>query len=346
MSDGNRTAGGDESHGNDHDGRRATRRTLLRSAAALGASAVVVGAVDGTPTNTITDCTTITSPGTYELDRSITPTSVSGDGCIEIDAHDVTLLGGGHALDGRDLTAGTGAAGIRLTSLRRNVEIRNLTVRNWPVGVFYDGETGVVADLTVTDSNVGIYLWNAMDNTVVDSSIARCGRGLQLSADGSVTETMGNAIEHVTLAENDYGAHFGAFTTNGNELTGSCIRDNRIGVETAIRSYDTRVQRNTFLRNAEYGARNRDLTPAEADENYPGEEVRGADVLLATDNYWGTGCGPSSPSDPDAPFTDPVTGAPADGDGDAVSEGITAGQSNVNFDPFRGAPVDGAGRRS
>ena len=58
-------------------------------------------------------------------------------------------------------------------------------------------------------------------------------------------------------------------------------------------------------------------------------------VVNATGNYWGASDGPSSANDEDAPFTDPVTGEPADGSGDEVSEHPeNSGQSNVHFDPF------------
>lgn len=58
-------------------------------------------------------------------------------------------------------------------------------------------------------------------------------------------------------------------------------------------------------------------------------------VLNATLNYWGNSTGPGSP-DPAAPLADPATGDPADGTGDTVSEGASAGVSNVRFDPAVG----------
>lgn len=69
-----------------------------------------------------------------------------------------------------------------------------------------------------------------------------------------------------------------------------------------------------------------------------------AATLNATDNYWGTASGPSSANDTDAPFTDPVTGTLADGQGSAVSESpTTAGESNVHFDPWLNESVAEAG---
>ena len=60
--------------------------------------------------------------------------------------------------------------------------------------------------------------------------------------------------------------------------------------------------------------------------------------LDATNNFWGASDGPGSPTDTDAPFADPVTGTLADGSGSNVSEGGTAGVSNVHFAPFASSP--------
>jgi hypothetical protein len=60
--------------------------------------------------------------------------------------------------------------------------------------------------------------------------------------------------------------------------------------------------------------------------------------LDATNNFWGASDGPGSPTDADAPFADPVTGTLADGSGSNVTEGGTAGVSNVHFAPFASSP--------
>lgn len=80
------------------------------------------------------------------------------------------------------------------------------------------------------------------------------------------------------------------------------------------------VHGNAFVDNAEYGINNdADLT------------------VNATRNYWGASDGPSSAEGPDAPFVDPETHEPADGSGDAVSEGPNDGVSNVHFDDALGS---------
>jgi len=77
------------------------------------------------------------------------------------------------------------------------------------------------------------------------------------------------------------------------------------------------IHGNEFAAGAAFGVNNRNASA----------------VVNATGNDWGRPTGPASAADPDAPFTDPVTGQPADGSGAAVSEGATAGVSNVRFDP-------------
>jgi PGF-pre-PGF domain-containing protein len=64
--------------------------------------------------------------------------------------------------------------------------------------------------------------------------------------------------------------------------------------------------------------------------------VTGGDVD-ARNNYWGAADGPASRAD--GSLEDPVTGVPADGSGQTVSENASdAGVSNVRFDPYLTAP--------
>lgn len=89
------------------------------------------------------------------------------------------------------------------------------------------------------------------------------------------------------------------------------------------RAGSVQIHDNNFLDVGEYGVLNRNLSAP----------------VDATNNYWDATTGPSSnASDPDAPFTDPVSGASADGSGATISEGSTAGVSNVAFAPFVTSP--------
>lgn len=74
------------------------------------------------------------------------------------------------------------------------------------------------------------------------------------------------------------------------------------------------------------------------ENNYfgPGYGILNEDeeVVNATGNYWGESNGPSSPKSANGTLEDPETGAPANGSGDAVSEGSEPGVSNVHFYPY------------
>ena len=67
----------------------------------------------------------------------------------------------------------------------------------------------------------------------------------------------------------------------------------------------------------------------------PGRRGEGCLVAAASDvPLDGNGHTIGATDDEDAPFTDPEAGEPADGRGDAVFEGATAGVSNVHFDSW------------
>lgn len=69
------------------------------------------------------------------------------------------------------------------------------------------------------------------------------------------------------------------------------------------------------------------------EDNDEGLEYEGSGSLNATRNWWGHHTGPSSIGFSDE--EDPLTGEPADGDGDSVSE-------NVRFDPWLDGPLYGS----
>lgn len=84
--------------------------------------APVVGPAAAAPTP-VNSCTTIDTPGSYELTTDIVDSST--DPCIAITASDVRFDGAAHTVDG----AGSGT-GIRV---RGNGTLSNVTVRNTTV---------------------------------------------------------------------------------------------------------------------------------------------------------------------------------------------------------------------
>lgn len=304
-------------------------------------------ATENTSVTAVTSCRTIEDPGRYELTRDIT--NGSAEACIRITADDVDFDGNGHVIDGVNATDGEGITTGTVSRLRSNVTVANVTVTNWQFGVQYTGfESGRIENVTVTDSRWGMSLGTA-SITVANSTVSNSSwAGIQVadSAYGTEYDTrlVGNeltnnrqgvrllmddqssvSVENNTFQGNDDGLWVHSadnLTVRGNAFTANV---DGIHVDTTNRHWEKECQDppiaqaeihgNAFVDNTGYGINN------------------GADTTLdASRNYWGASDGPSSTADPDAPFADPETGEPADGSGDAVSEGPNDGVSNVHFD--------------
>ena len=145
----------------------------LRTAVLAGVLVLVVAAViyvggqgvgpdqSGTPTAAqIDSCTTIDTPGRYELTADITNTTAST--CIRITASDVVFDANSHMIDGR----GTfGTAGVLVGSFRTsltNVTVQAATVTDWDDGIRYINVTnGTIANTTTAHNRVGLTLLKA-----------------------------------------------------------------------------------------------------------------------------------------------------------------------------------------
>jgi len=175
-------------------------------------------------------------------------------------------------------------------------------------------DAGGKAGISTSEGVGGI---EVRDNVVTNASV-----GIDFLSSGLIT---GNEV-----TESDVGISIAAPVglLGDLEVEGNTITDNRVGVSAAYVDEDAmQVRDNAISENSEFGVR---VTNSD-----------GA-VLDARNNSWGDPSGPSSApaNDSDAPFADPVAGALADGDGDAVSEGDVPGVSNVRFDPFLPEPTD------
>ncbi|MBV0923215.1 right-handed parallel beta-helix repeat-containing protein [Halomicroarcula limicola] len=291
----------------------------------------------------ISSCTTITSPGTYEVVGDIAST---GSGvCIDVQADDVTIRGNGYTLSGDGSGTGVGA-NLGATSggpipIRENVEVEDLTVTGFETAIGYEEVTGGrVEGVTARENGTGVSLrYGVTDVAVRDSMLADSGIGFRTVGSPNVYGgPENNTFEYNDVESNDRGIWLGLITID-HELSCNRIVGNRGGVlhsggETRGHVYDG----NVICSNSEYGLRNVDNPP---EDGIPAFE----DVVEATGNYWGASDGPSSIGDPATPYEDPVTGALADGGGDGVSESLDAGVSNVHFDPFETSSLPSAGRR-
>lgn len=346
-------------------GRRAFLSAVgVAGLAATGASArhvpagrtdAVVGDVDdGDPTG-IDSCVTITEPGEYELTDDVV--SDRPGPCIRILSSDVTLRGNGHRIERGD----DGISGVsvfpEITDTGDPHEtgefpeppdsLENVTVENVAVEGFQSGVvTGYVSNATLEavgahHNTWGIVLALGTHHADVSDCVSTDNQaGISVRGDPHgqfLTASSDNAtIEHCEIVGNWTGISFEDGTANG--TVALCrITDNTVGVyHSGFPVRDHVYRDNVICRNESGGVRN----TADLEAPVPGV------IVDATDNYWGASNGPSSLGDPIEPLTDPETGRPADGDGDAVSEGVDRdGVANVRFDPFSEDTVEAAGPR-
>lgn len=160
----------------------------------------------------ITSCTDITEPGTYTLPTDIQNTS--DETCIEIEANDVVLDGGGHTI------TGPGDSGVGI-GLGQATTVRNTQVENWDVGFEDGGDNVRFANVTVADNRVGMRLLfvhgiDADNLTLIDNE----AEGMYLSRESS-----DGVFRDLTVRRNGVGVWFDEGAGN-HTITGSTISNN------------------------------------------------------------------------------------------------------------------------
>lgn len=288
----------------------------------------------------IGSCTTISVPGEYVLTGDLQPAMVSGDACIEITADDVVLNGNGYTIDGSSVSGGSYAGVESLTTpSRTNIEIKNLAITNWDSGIHFRNLTdGTFQNIRAYNNGTGLRISGGAKNQIEQNVFSKSTFSIII---GGLGGHLGITSAQATIVHNDIfnnslrGIHFAPGGIG--DIQKNRIISNKQGIGLAGGYTATVTCRdNLICRNTEYGIFNRD---SPATEEFPAFE----EVVDARQNYWGAMDGPSSPSGVPTPLTDPVSGSPADGGGDAVSEGLTSSVSNVRFDPHLSAAPSDAG---
>ncbi|WP_255170817.1 NosD domain-containing protein [Natrononativus amylolyticus] len=302
-----------------------------------------------TPTE-IDSCTVIDEPGEYELVADLAPVELEQPGCIVIDADDVTLRGNGHTIDLSD-TAYEGdfrypdPSCIVVNPWDRGDEmvwetaVENVEVRGARAGILSRlNNGGSYTGITAVD-NVDGFRFYVDGGLLEDCVLADNYRGIVLDGNPDIWGGSNASITGCTLQRNE-NAGLRVGHEGSADVTASRIVENGVGISLSAFNAGATVEGSHICRNDEYGVE-AGSDPGYEDEWEP-EPPRQAEVL-ATGNYWGAATGPASFGDPDEAFTDPETSRPADGDGDAISEGLEDGVSNVRFDPFAESPIGGVG---
>ena len=250
---------------------------------ATGAS----GATTATAPVQVSECTTISSPGTYELTGDVTDASVSE--CIHITASDVVFDGQGHLVDG----GGEGQIGVFVSDNPdplSDVTVRNVRLTGWTwAGVrAYQLSDGVFRDVTATSNpGSGVNTRQSSDVLVVDSTLSDNDRGIYFY-DGTNNDATGNV-----LTDND---DFGVRSTgSSNEFVDNVATENRVGFAVGD---DNRLVDNTAANNDEWDVRVGDSNTIE-DLNV-GVSTRAdttVDAVGSNVALRGTGTAPAAPND-------------------------------------------------
>ncbi|WP_158059435.1 NosD domain-containing protein [Halorussus halophilus] len=199
---------------------------LTAAAVAVGVSGVGVSTPsmsNASPSPTSIDaCTTITSPGTYELSRDVA--TRTRESCIDIRADDVELDGAGHAIDGRSLRDSSTAVVVGAHRTRSNVTVRNIEVRNWVYGVSVVNASETTVEGVRTSRTVeGVTVENSSDVTVADSTISNGFVGI------SVVHSRRVAVRK-TVVETQASIGFSVIDSTDVAITNSSGRSNHVGV--------------------------------------------------------------------------------------------------------------------
>lgn len=309
----------------------------------------------GRETTEIDSCTVIDEPGEYELVADITFDELDQQdrtrrarGCIVITSEGVTLRGNDHMIEGNE-TGSCIVVGDPARDEFLDPVIEDVVVRGANVGVssLFAGDNEYT-NVTAVENGSGFVFFGtggSLTNCHVENNVRD---GIFLQGEEAVF-LMGPDVdlERCTIESNGrFGLRVGHLSRV--DASRSRIVENSIGVETSPIAEETTLEKCNICRNEHYGV-NAGTQPGDdpdllddPDRDFPFEHPREG-LVVAVDNYWGAANGPSSFGDPEKPFTDPETNRPADGDGDAISQGLEPGVSNIRFDPFRESTLDDVG---
>lgn len=297
----------------------------------------------------VSNCTTITSSGTYELTGSIA--STTGD-CIVITASNVVFDGRGYIINWSG--AGKNNRGIYVNNSSgtiSGVTVKNVEVSNWNHGVeFYDVTNGEVSNVRANYNNIGISLYyNSNYNTIRNNFTLLNVTGILLSYSHNNTIQNNTASNHagdgLYLYSSDY-TTISDNTMNSNTFNGIHLNFSRHSTvkNNAISHNGTSYSSGAGIRITNYSVPNNNLSyqnylinnNTQAADNYPtGNQWHHTSLLKG--NYWsdysgadinGDGIGDTNVPHPSIGFDSyplVITCTDSDGDGYKVSDRILCG---------------------
>jgi parallel beta-helix repeat protein len=165
----------------------------------------------------IDSCQTISSPGEYVLNTSITNSSSAS--CINISASDVILDGAGFTIDGTAASGTTGVYVYNSTNTLRNVTVKNLKVTDWYYGIYYvKTQNGTLSRDTASSNIYGILLSQSSYNNLTHNTASLNNPGIMLY------QSSYNSLTNNTAISNAYGIDLSSSSFNmitGNNASGN-----------------------------------------------------------------------------------------------------------------------------
>ena len=168
-----------------------------------GSHTIATTTISGNQAQTISSCTAIKNPGTYNLTANITTTNQSS-ACIQISSSSVVFNGNGHSIMGNGPYIFTPpySYGVSLRSVS-NVVIRHLTVSKFSYGIYLNNSyNNMLSNDTVSNMTLsGIYLAGSKNNIVTHDNVTGVNGpagGVSLQNGGNNTVSY-SAVKYNTL---------------------------------------------------------------------------------------------------------------------------------------------------
>ncbi|WP_158058785.1 right-handed parallel beta-helix repeat-containing protein [Halorussus halophilus] len=229
---------------------------VLVAAAVALVNTGIAGASDAGATP-VSSCRTITDPGVYELTRD-----VAGDGpCIEIQTSDVTIDGNGYTVS---QASGLGpGAGVLAddTGQLTNVTVRNVTVTEFGVGVWFRGvDNGEIRNVNAScNREAGFNISGDRNRVVYSVAYGNHGNGFEfpsVSSDGMHFDSpANNYLAHdVAVYNGRSGFSFGSHTSD-NVVVDSLARHNALNGFATYNARDTKFRNDRAVNNFRSGVR-------------------------------------------------------------------------------------------
>ncbi|WP_167768511.1 right-handed parallel beta-helix repeat-containing protein [Haloarcula amylovorans] len=207
-----------------------------------------------TESGQITSCTRITESGRYELTGELENRDAGT--CLQVSASDAIIDGNGHRIEG---TGNESAKGVWIVPAESansdgisNVTIQNIQLTNWGTGVEIgqrgDNTAATLTDITVSNNDVGVGLFEAGDSSIANVTAVENEQGMVLTETGDVE------IRESTVARNTQGGLYLTQGSDGNLLTTLTVKNNSgPGISIGDPTPDTRLLDSRIANNSGFG---------------------------------------------------------------------------------------------